>query len=124
MAITAVVLGGVVLGGGRGWIVAAVAGAFALESLLMLLNFAGVPSTMRDAVQGVIIIAAVAYSATSFRAKRRSRPTETPLAEEKEAVPPGSAPQPAKHHTHALRDDTAPSVRIVEGTNPHNQGGL
>ena len=61
-AITAVVLGGVVLGGGRGWVVAAAAGAFALEALFTLLNFAGVPSTYRDAVQGVIIILAVAYA--------------------------------------------------------------
>ncbi|MFS0913284.1 ABC transporter permease [Microbacterium sp. 179-I 3D2 NHS] len=74
VAITAVVLGGVVLGGGRGWIVAAAAGAFALEALFMLLNIAGVPSTLRDAVQGVIIIAAVAYSAVAFRARRRRSP--------------------------------------------------
>lgn len=71
VAITAVVLGGVVLGGGRGWVVAAVAGAFVLESLFLLLNIAGVPSTMRDAVQGVIIIAAVAYSGLVFRSRRR-----------------------------------------------------
>ena len=32
-AITAVVLGGVVLGGGRGWVLSAAAGAFALELL-------------------------------------------------------------------------------------------
>lgn len=78
IAITAVVLGGVVLGGGRGWVVAAVAGAFALEALFTLLNFAGVPSTMRDAVQGVIIIAAVAYSASSIGAKRRKSPPGPP----------------------------------------------
>ena len=75
VAITAVVLGGVVLGGGRGWIVAAVAGAFVLEALFLLLNIAGVPSTLRDAVQGVIIIAAVAYSGVAFRARRRSART-------------------------------------------------
>lgn len=77
-AITAVVLGGVVLGGGRGWIVGAVAGAFALEALFMLLNIAGVPSTLRDAVQGVIIIAAVAYSAVAFRARRKRDPQPSP----------------------------------------------
>ncbi len=71
IAITAVVLGGTVLGGGRGWVVAAVAGAFVLEALFLLLNIAGVPSTMRDAVQGVIIIAAVAYSGVAFRSRRR-----------------------------------------------------
>lgn len=79
IAITAVVLGGVVLGGGRGWVVAAVAGAFALEALFTLLNFAGVPSTLRDGIQGAIIILAVAYSATSFRARRKaSAPTTSP----------------------------------------------
>jgi len=76
-AITAVVLGGVVLGGGRGWVVAAAAGAFALEALFTLLNFAGVPSTYRDAVQGIIIILAVAYAATTVRARRRGRALET-----------------------------------------------
>ncbi|MFF2272022.1 ABC transporter permease [Agromyces sp. NPDC058136] len=75
IAITAVVLGGVVLGGGRGWVVAAAAGAFALEALFTLLNFAGVPSTYRDAVQGAIIILAVAYSATTFRSRRKGRGT-------------------------------------------------
>jgi len=67
IAITAVVLGGVALGGGRGWVVAAAAGAFALEALFTLLNFAGVPSTLRDAVQGVILILAVAYSSATFK---------------------------------------------------------
>ncbi|WP_022889209.1 ABC transporter permease [Agromyces italicus] len=76
IAITAVVLGGVVLGGGRGWVVAAAAGAFALEALFTVLNFAGVPSTYRDAVQGAIIILAVAYSATTFRSRRRGRGIE------------------------------------------------
>jgi ribose transport system permease protein len=72
-AITAVVLGGVVLGGGRGWIVAAAAGAFALEALFKVLNFAGVESSLRDGVQGVIIIAAVAYAGLSFGARRRRK---------------------------------------------------
>lgn len=85
-AITAVVLGGVVLGGGRGWIVGAVAGAFTLEALFMLLNIAGVPSTLRDAVQGVIIIAAVAYSAVAFRARRARGPQP--------AGPEPAAPEP------------------------------
>ncbi|MCD2440925.1 ABC transporter permease [Agromyces sp. SYSU K20354] len=80
IAITAVVLGGVVLGGGRGWVVAAVAGAFALEALFTLLNFAGIPSTWRDAVQGVIIILAVAYAATTFRARRKGHALEAPAS--------------------------------------------
>ena len=70
----------VVLGGGRGWIVGAVAGAFAPEALFLLLNIAGVPSTLRDAVQGVIIIAAVAYAGVAFRARRRRGPQPTDVS--------------------------------------------
>jgi ribose transport system permease protein len=65
--ITAVVLGGVVLGGGRGSVVAAMAGALTLESLFSLLNLLGVAGGLESAVQGVIIIAAVAYAALSRR---------------------------------------------------------
>lgn len=96
IAITAVVLGGVVLGGGRGWVVAAVAGAFTLEALFTLLNFADVPSTWRDTIQGVIIIAAVAYSAVAFRARRKTRtPTASPLSG-KEPEPDGRPADLAK----------------------------
>ncbi|MHA6669189.1 ABC transporter permease [Homoserinimonas sp. A447] len=93
IAITAVVLGGVVLGGGRGWVVAAMAGAFALEALFTLLNFTGIPSTLRDAIQGVLIILAVAYSATTFRARRKERSVLASPAMGKE---PELAPEPAR----------------------------
>lgn len=72
-AITAVVLGGVVLGGGRGWVLSAAAGAFALEMLFTLLNFVGVQSTWRDTVQGAIIILAVAAGTLSWQRRRRGR---------------------------------------------------
>ncbi|MFI7450044.1 ABC transporter permease [Nonomuraea sp. NPDC049714] len=72
-AITAVVLGGVVLGGGRGTVVAAMAGAFTLEALFTLLNLYGISGALEFTVQGVIIIAAVAAGAVRlpslFRAK-------------------------------------------------------
>ncbi|WP_205326879.1 ABC transporter permease [Glycomyces sp. YM15] len=67
--ITAVVLGGVALGGGRGTALAAMAGALAIEALFTLFNQMALPATLRPAVQGVIIIAAVAYAA-----RRRIRP--------------------------------------------------
>ncbi len=70
-AITAVVLGGVVLGGGRGSVVAAAAGALSLEALFSLLNLIGVSGALESAVQGVIIIAAVAYAAHSGRFRLR-----------------------------------------------------
>jgi len=97
IAITAVVLGGVVLGGGRGWVVAAVAGAFTLEALFTLLNFADVPSTWRDTIQGVIIIAAVAYSAVAFRARRKVSAPQASPSEEKEPDPDGHPAHPAPH---------------------------
>lgn len=105
IAITAVVLGGVVLGGGRGWIVAAAAGAFALEALFMLLNIAGVPSTLRDAVQGVIIIAAVAYSAVAFRARRRRPPQNASDLTTAEPPGPAAAATTSTIHTEKIRGD-------------------
>ncbi|MFF5207779.1 ABC transporter permease [Streptosporangium sp. NPDC000396] len=62
-AITAVVLGGVALGGGRGSVVAAMAGALTLEALFTLLNLYGISGALEFTVQGVIIIAAVAAGA-------------------------------------------------------------
>lgn len=66
-AIAAAVLGGVVLGGGRGWVLSAAAGAFVLECLISLLNVVGVASSWRDTVQGVIILAAVSAVALRWR---------------------------------------------------------
>ncbi|WP_153395195.1 ABC transporter permease [Ornithinicoccus halotolerans] len=81
-AITAVVLGGVVLGGGRGWALSAAAGAFALELLFTLLTFLGVRSTWRDTVQGVIIIVAVAVAGRAWqRRATRRRPAAPDTAE-------------------------------------------
>ncbi len=66
-AISAAVLGGAVLLGGRGSVLTAMAGALALEALFTLLNLLGLPKPLRDAVQGMIIIGAVAYAAFSGR---------------------------------------------------------
>lgn len=66
-AISAAVLGGAVLLGGRGSVLAAMAGALALELLFTLLNLLGLPKPLRDAVQGLIIIGAVAYAALGTR---------------------------------------------------------
>ncbi len=68
-SISAAVLGGAVLLGGRGSMPASMAGALALELLFTLLNLLGLPKPMRDAVQGFIIIGAVAYAA--LRANRK-----------------------------------------------------
>ncbi|WP_327341758.1 ABC transporter permease [Streptomyces europaeiscabiei] len=64
-AITAAVLGGVALGGGRGSVVGAMLGALTLETLFTLMNFYGVSGALKPTVQGAIILFAVA--AASFR---------------------------------------------------------
>lgn len=61
-AISAAVLGGAVLLGGRGSVLPVIAGALALNALFTLLNIWGFPKPLRDVVQGLIIICAVAYS--------------------------------------------------------------
>jgi ribose transport system permease protein len=71
-AITAVVLGGVALGGGRGSIGAAMAGALTLEALFTLLNLYGISGALESTVQGVVIIAAVGAGAVRFRPRLRA----------------------------------------------------
>ncbi len=70
-SISAVVLGGAALLGGRGHMPAALAGALTLQALFTLLNFLGLPSPLRVTVQGIIIIGAVGYAA--WRAVRAGR---------------------------------------------------
>ena len=97
-AITAVVLGGVVLGGGRGWVLSAAAGAFALELLFSFLNFQEIESTWRASVQGLIIILAVAASARAWSLGRRPGRTTAPPAAAAPAAPAPS-PTPARPGT-------------------------
>ena len=90
VAITAVVLGGVVLGGGQGWVTAAMCGALVLEGLFTLFNQLGLPSTARPAVQGLIIIAAVALAARSA-----ASPSRTPRVRRTNATARGTpVPEP------------------------------
>jgi ribose transport system permease protein len=97
-AITAVVLGGVVLGGGRGWVLSAVAGAFALELLFTLLTVLEVESTWRDTVQGVIIIVAVAFAARAWTVGRRTSTRTTTHDVSGSASPsPTTEPTPGTH---------------------------
>ena len=57
-AITAAVLGGTVLGGGRGSVMGAI-GALVLEALFKLLNLYGVDRAFEQAFTGLVIVAAV-----------------------------------------------------------------
>ncbi len=69
-AIAACVIGGVLLGGGKGSVLNVVFGAFTLQAIVNLLNQLGLPKPYTDAVQGMIIIGVVAYSALSTYKKR------------------------------------------------------
>ena len=69
-AVSAAVIGGTLLLGGKGSVPNAIFGAFTLEALFNLLNLLGLPKPYKDAVQGIIIIGAVAYATFSTRKKR------------------------------------------------------
>jgi ribose transport system permease protein len=68
--IAACVVGGVLLTGGKGSVPDVIFGAFTMAALENLLNLLGLPKPYKDAVQGLIIIAAVAYVAYQNRRKR------------------------------------------------------
>jgi ribose transport system permease protein len=70
-AITAAVLGGAQLLGGRGSVPATIAGALVLTAIFTLLNFLGLPQPVRQVVQGLILIAAVAIAMGRRRATGR-----------------------------------------------------
>jgi ribose transport system permease protein len=69
-AIAACVVGGVLLGGGKGSVLNVIFGAFTLQAIVNLLNMLGLPKPYTDAVQGLIIIGAVAYVGLSSQKKR------------------------------------------------------
>jgi ribose transport system permease protein len=68
-SVSAAVIGGALLLGGKGSVPLAALGALSLEAIFSLLNLLGLPKPYRDAVQGLILIGAVAYSAKT--SKRR-----------------------------------------------------
>ncbi len=66
-SVSAAVIGGALLLGGKGSVPEVLFGALTLEGLFSLLNLLGLPKPYRDAVQGLIIIGAVAYAAVRTR---------------------------------------------------------
>ncbi len=93
-AITAVVLGGIVLGGGRGWVVAAMAGALTYQAIERLFTQLDLPSTARPALQGVIIIAAVAYAARTGVVRPAVPPLDVPTDDDGETTAPRRPAEP------------------------------
>ena len=67
-AITAAVIGGAQLLGGRGSVPATIVGALALEAIFTLLNLLGLAQPVRLVVQGIILIGAVALA--TYQRKR------------------------------------------------------
>ncbi len=70
-AITAVVLGGTVLSGGRGGVLHTLVGALLISVLANGLILVGVPSTVQQSVQGVVVIVAVAATGWHLRSRTR-----------------------------------------------------
>ena len=58
-AMTAVVIGGTSMSGGRGSVVGSVLGMLILAVMNNLLNLIGVPPFLREAFKGIIVIGAV-----------------------------------------------------------------
>jgi ribose transport system permease protein len=69
-SIAGCVVGGVILGGGKGSVLGAIFGAFTLQAIVNLLNLLGLPKPYTDAVQGLLIIGAVAYVGITSLRKR------------------------------------------------------
>jgi ribose transport system permease protein len=69
-SIAACVVGGTLLTGGKGSVLNVIFGAFTMEAIFNLLNLLGLPKPYKDAIQGLIIIGAVAYVILSTRKKR------------------------------------------------------
>jgi len=71
-SIAAVVLGGVLLRGGVGSLVGAMAGAFILKTIASLMFFSGIPSLAQPLFEGLILAAAIAIGgADVLRARNR-----------------------------------------------------
>ncbi len=66
-SVSAAVIGGALLLGGKGSVPDVAIGGLTLEAIFSLLNLLGLPKPYRDAVQGLIIIGAVAYASVTSR---------------------------------------------------------
>jgi len=84
MAITAVVLGGASIFGGRGTILGTVLGLFAIVLLQNGLRLTGQPAELAGILTGVLLVATIVVDLLSRRA--RSRPTFPTIATEQDEV--------------------------------------
>jgi ribose transport system permease protein len=70
-SITAVVIGGTPLSGGRGGVLNTVVGAVTLSALANGMILAGLPPLYQQAVQGVVILGVLSVAALSYRRRLR-----------------------------------------------------
>ena len=85
--IAACVVGGVLLGGGKGSVPDVIFGAFTMQAIVNLLNLLGLPKPYTDAVQGLIIIAAVAYVGLSSTEETVNTQPETRWIQNLQLIP-------------------------------------
>ena len=76
--VAAVVVGGVAISGGRGSLLGVLAGVLLLLSLSSALTFLRISAEWEKAVQGAIILVAVASDAINLRHRRHARPGFAP----------------------------------------------
>ena len=79
-AITAVVLGGATLAGGRGTMLGAFLGVFMLAEISNALNIVGVPNTYEQLVYGGVLVVAVVWAAVNELRRRSAVPVGRQLA--------------------------------------------
>jgi ribose/xylose/arabinose/galactoside ABC-type transport system permease subunit len=70
-ALAAVVLGGIIMTGGKGTVIGALGGAILLQSLDNLLTIAGVNPFMQDAIFGGILLAAIIFQGVRLSTDRK-----------------------------------------------------
>ena len=72
LVIVTAILGGVLLRGGTGSLIGALAGAFILKTIASLMFFSGIPSLAQPLFEGLILAAAIAIgSADVLRARNK-----------------------------------------------------
>lgn len=93
LAITAAIIGGAALTGGRGRMVGAILGALTITLITNAMNIAGVPDVWQQVVTGAILLLAVLLDRLSAYFRQRQASTEIEHSPQQEPAPAGPAQQ-------------------------------
>lgn len=115
LAITAAIIGGAALTGGRGRMIGAVLGALTITLIANAMNIAGISSEWQQLVTGVILLVAVLLDRVTTFFKRRERDYEIEHAETARTTL-NSRPDPET----ATEPDSRPLQPSVHSTDPGN----